>query len=228
MLSYEDKNVKLITFLGMERCDVVYYSAAVFASAGKDVLVVDNSCSHDFFRSIPKPEREPYAKVGNITCVADRKMSYDFFYEFDIVICYNGRSKGKDATEIMNKSDIIYVQTSYSPYQAEDISKLLSDDIEGDYEIIYRDKPSGKVSEKIIIDELGFIPEAVKESYIFSYDMQDYSCYINFVRNGHQKLSPLSGDIKAFLMTLYEEFMPEIDKKEAKRLFSRALSGKIE
>jgi hypothetical protein len=228
MLSYEDKNVKLITFLGMERCDVVYYTAVVFASAGKDVLVVDNSCSHDFFRSIPKPEREPYAKVGNITCVANRKMSYDFFYEFDIVICYNGRSKGSDVTEIMNKSDINYVQTSYSPYQAEDISKLLSDEIEGDYEIIYRDKPSGKVSEKIIIDELGFIPEAVKESYIFSYDMQDYSCYINFVRNGHQKLSPLSGDIKAFLMTLYEEFMPEIDKKEAKRLFSRALSGKIE
>ena len=228
MLSYEDKNVTLITFLGMERCDIVYYSAVVFASAGKEVLVVDNSCSHDFFRSIPKPEREPYAKVGNITCVADRKMSYDFFYEFDVVICYNGRSKGEDATEIINKSDIIYVQTCYSPYMCMDIQALLSDDIEGDYEIIYRDKPSGKVSEKMLIDELGFIPEAIKESYIFTYDLQDYSCYINFLRNGHQKLSPLSGDIKTFLQSLYDEFMPEIDKKEAKKLFSRALAGKIE
>lgn len=228
MLSYEDKNVTLITFLGMERCDVVYYSAAVFASAGKEVLVVDNSHSHDFFKSIPKPEREAYAKVGNITCVADRKLSYDFFYEFDVVICYNGRSKGADATEIMNKSDIIYVQTCYSPYMCQDITQLLSDDIEGDYEIIYRDKPSSKVNEKVIIDELGFIPEAVKEQYILSYDLKDYSCYINFLRNGHQKLSPLSGDFKAFLFTLYDEFMTDIDKKEAKKLFSRALAGEIE
>lgn len=228
MLSYEDKNVTLITFLGMERCDIVYYSAAVFASAGKEVLVVDNSHSHDLFRSIPKPEKEPYAKVGNITCVADRKLSYDFFHEFDVVIAYNGRSMGKDAKELVDKADITYVQTSYNPYMCMDITKLLSDDIEGDYEVLYRDKPSSKVSEKMILDELGFIPEAIKESYIFTYDLQDYSCYINFLRNGHQKLSPLSGDIKTFLQSLYDEFMPEIDKKEAKKLFSRALAGKIE
>ena len=152
----DGKSTQIISVMGLPQCDIAYYLARAFNAIKKTVLVVDNSRYHELFKSIPNPDNEKMVQTGDIYYIENIKYSEEFFAQYDFVIVYHGM----DIRDELNAaSDYRYLITDYSPITTERLRTEL--DRQEDtlkYHIIYRNKVSGKIQEKMILQELG-IPE---------------------------------------------------------------------
>lgn len=226
MIEREDKKTKLISFTGKERGDVPFYMAALLACTGNEVLIVDNSEGSDLFGSVPKPDGEDFAKTGRVSVVRKKKYSEEFFSVFDYVIIYNGYCMGEDFEELVNESDVNYLVTDYSWVTTLFMKKQLENLSDKKFRVIFIDKPSGKIHEKLILDEIGVAN--VEEQYMLPADPQDYGCYVNFLRNGRQKLAPLSADFKNMFTQEFSILTESEDVKFRKKTLKKAYAGKLE
>ena len=221
----DGKSTQIISVMGLPQCDIAYYLARAFNAIKKTVLVVDNSRYHELFKSIPNPDNEKMVQTGDIYYVENIKYSEEFFAQYDFVIVYHGM----DIRDELNAaSDYRYLITDYSPITTERLRTEL--DRQEDtlkYHIIYRNKVSGKIQEKMILQELGIPEKNVKESYVMSLNEVDEMCQLLLLRNGSIRTKSCSAEMRDYINAVYATVYPDISTKMQKNYMKAFLSGKI-
>lgn len=221
----DGKSTQIISVMGLPQCDITYYLARAFNAIKKTVLVVDNSRYHELFKSIPNPDNEKMVQTGDIYYIENIKYSEEFFAQYDFVIVYHGM----DIRDELNAaSDYRYLITDYSPITTERLREELSrqeDTLK--YHIIYRNKVSGKIQEKMILQELGIPEKNVKESYVMSLNEVDEMCQLLLLRNGSIRTKSCSAEMRDYINAVYATVYPDISTKMQKNYMKAFLSGKI-
>lgn len=178
------KNV--ISFVGLERCDLAYHLARHLAKIDKraKVLMIDNSITKDLFRSLTQanPDVE-YAIYESITVLKDKKYNKDACCNFDYCIIYHGMNPEVDT---LKESTVTYLSTDYSTTCIEAVKSLNLPEMKN-LVMVYRDKCTKKISEKFIEESLG-LKVSVDNRIILDIDLKDSALYISFLHNGTQKL----------------------------------------
>jgi len=221
----DGKTTQIISVMGLPDCDIPYYLARALNSIKKSVLVVDNSRYHELFKSIPKPDGEKMVQTGNIYYIENIKFSEEFFAQYDFVIIYHGMVIRDELNAI---SDYRYMITDYSPITTERLNKELSrqeDTLK--YHIIYRNKVSGKIQEKMVLHELGIPEKNVKESYVLSFNEVDEMNQLFLLRNGSIRTKTSSAEIKDFINAVYATIYPDLSSKMQKNYMKAFVNGKV-
>lgn len=220
-----ERKTKIVSVLGMPRCDIPYYIIRLLNAYRKDVLVIDNSKEHSLFRSFRKVEGEEVVSFGHIWIMYDRVMDEEFFKEFDVVIVFHGL---RIEQMLLDNSDVMYLLTDYNPFNIEKIKTALSV-IEEKYlfRVIAVDQVTSKYSDEKIIQELGLVKEQVIRFSTVFHNESDAFCYINFMRSGSQQIKNTSAEMKEILKQVLPDIYEEDDAKELTKAYKKALAGKI-
>jgi len=209
------KSYKMISFIGLEQSDIPYYLACELEQKKLRVLVVDNSFSHDLFKSIKKAETNTdYQECGRIVYIQNVAYSNDFFEKFDVVIIYHGYNVDE---KLLETSDKIVVYTNYFKDTAEMFFNYIdvdwiNENIPAERTImLFRDKLSNKIAEEYIQHRIGITE--ISEEYVISFDEGNLINYFNFTYNGKQKRSGISGEMKSFIDVLKNFVLGKKNKK---------------
>lgn len=215
----------LISVMGLNRCDFVYYLARILNAASKRVLVVDNSARHEMFECIPKVEGAELGQTGDIYYMCQKAYSEAFFSQFDFVIVFHGLHINAELNE---KSDYRFLETDYLANTTKDINKQLErQNTNLTYYVIFRDKVFNKITERMILEELGMQEKNINEQFEISYNEQDYMCYLGLLRNGAAQIKSTSTDMRSVLTIILKTIIPDKTPKEYKQIFKKVLAGKI-
>ena len=220
-----ERGTKIVSVLGMPRCDIPYYIIRLLNEYRKEVLVIDNSKEHSLFRSFKKVEGEEVISYGNIWLMYDRAMDEEFFKDFDVVVIFHGLRVDQ---ALLDNSDVMYLLTDYNPFNTEKINKILSAMEEKYlYRVIALDQISNKYSDDAIVKELGLLKEQVVRYSTVFINESDKFCYINFMRSGTQQIKNTSAELKEVLKQVLPDIYPDVEKKELAKVYKKALTGKI-
>lgn len=181
--------MKLVSFIGTERCDFVYYLGRILSEISSNVIIIDNSVTHELFRTVlnsldEEDENRDMVIRSNITYLRDIAYSPEFFPTFDYIIVQEGNSCDEDYLEY---SDHIIAMPDCKPDTLKNMPALPEN-----VEYILRDR-AGKVNERSAAAILDIDPERI--AGFLEYDAYDYAHYISLLYNGRQKLSGLSEDM---------------------------------
>ena len=181
--------MKIVSFYGTERCDFVYYLGRILSGISANVIMIDNSVTHELFRTVLNPldeedENRDMVVRSNITYLRDVAYSPEFFPTFDYIVVHEGNSCDED---YLDNSDYIIAMPDCKPDTLKNLPALPEDT-----EYILRDR-AGKVNEKSAAELLGV--EADRIAGFLEYDPDDYAHYISLLYNGRQKINGLSSDM---------------------------------
>lgn len=213
------ESTKLISFVGMERCDVIVYLANMFRTKRIRALLIDNSCDQDLFGSLNRADYKlDYLEQGRIVYMRNKCVEPDdlgAFEKFDVVVVYHGLNVNYD---MVNISDYVVLQTDYFPANIRtimncmELDRVLSLPLEN-IMYVYRDKGSTKVSEAQI-KKMMDIPTVDNEQILF-YDEGNFNAYLNYCWNGSQETKGVSSEMKMLVSTL-QSWLVGSDKKKKK------------
>ena len=182
-------STQLISYVGLERCDLVYYLQKLLAGLNKNVLVIDNSESHDLIITIAKFTGDEVIQRKRTIFLKDREIAGPIDM-FDYIIVYHGLNPDSD---IIAKSDEIICCLTYDKIMLEKIKFAVElAEIEKPCHIIWRDKTSGKISEK---NEEARLKLIAKTHHITMLDPEDISMYVSLTHNGSQSLKKAKTEI---------------------------------
>ena len=203
MVQTDEKATKIISFAGMERCDLLYYFAKILNGMHFRTLITDNSLSHDLYRCIHKVEGETVGRVKDISIIENIAYSEEFFKRFEYVIVYHGNLIDK---ELYNRSDYKVLEVKYSPIFTIDFRKEL-ENIE-DFSktlIVLRDNIGSKITADKVIRDLGINKKKLDEDlspYELALDAKNIGMYQSLLYNGTQSNKYLPADVKEVLAQL--------------------------
>ena len=207
------KTTKMLSIVGAERGDFPYFLARTFEEKKFRILVIDNSCSHDLFLSLNHAdETSDYVERGRTVFMRNKTVEPDetgALEKFDIVIVFHGYNVDYDLIDL---SDKLVCLTDYLPtthrYIKEyiDMAYVNAFDKENLY-LVLLDKPSGKVSEQVIKNNLSLT--GIENEAIIYYDEGCYNAYINLCYNGAQSLKGLSAEYRNSLKEIREAILGE-------------------
>lgn len=214
------ETTKIISFIGMERCDVVNYLTNALKTKKIRTLVIDNSFSHDLFLSLNRSDEEAdYLEQGRVIFMRNKCVTIEdtgAFEKFDVVVLYHGLNVNYD---MLSMSDYMVLQMDYLPQNLRQLSEMISfEDVRlfpaEKTLYLHRDKGSAKVSEAQIRKFLD-LPVPEQESIIY-FDEGNYNAYINFLWNGSQETKGVSNEIKS-LITALQNWLIGSEKKKKKK-----------
>lgn len=215
----------LISLMGIADCDIAYYFARALNAAGQKVLVVDNTIDAELFSSIRKPDNEDMAQTGEMYWLKHKAYSEEFFALYDYVIICHGMRMDR---ELNVESDYRFLVTDYRPQTAQALQRELETQEENlKYYVIFRNKVFSKISEKMVLEEIGLPEKDTNETYQLSYAEQDYACYMGLLRNGSANVKTASTEMKDLMSAFYTLVMPQTPVKEQKSYYKKLLAGKI-
>ena len=202
----------LISFIGLERCDIVYHYIKLLEKTGNQIVAVDNSQTKDFFGALAKDsDSSDFAETGATPVIANVGYSPDFYNQFDVAITYHGMNIDK---EIVDNSDYVILCTDYTSSCVKQLNEKMKE-IDRPVTIIYRDKVTKKISERTIDHAIHC---NIKNRYILQYSPVDYASYVTFSHNGIQSRKELSDEFKDMLGMLIC-MTTEISEKDMKKMF---------
>lgn len=217
---------QLISVAGLPTCDLAYYMARVINAAGFRCLVIDNSKRKDLYGCIPKADEDiKLTQTGDIYYIDNVAYSEEFFSLYDYVIIYHGMLVDN---ELLEKSDIRYLQTDYLKTTTQKIRNILKTQKENyPFYLIYRDKAFSKIPEKLLLTEMNLGKKQIIESYEVFYNEQDYMHYIGLLRNGVTNIKSLSNEMKQILKDFLKIAVKLENEKEYKTIYKKFINGKI-
>jgi len=222
----EEGTTQLISVLGLPMCDLVYYMARTINVTGFRCLVLDNSGLRDLFHAIPKAStEESMTQTGEIYYVKNVSYSKEFFSCFDFVLIYHGYRINK---KLLLESDYAYIQTDYREQTTGIIAeKLKQMEVDLEYILVLRDKIFTKISNKMLMEELGLSRHQVKETFEVEYNEQDYMCYLGLLRNGSTQFKHTSSDMKELIKTFLQTVLQKEKDKEVKDIYRQLIAGRL-
>lgn len=206
----------LISFIGTEKCDLLYALVKVGISAGKKILIIDNSVTGDFY-NIYNQDGEDIIDVNSMTIA--RLYEYDSMKvkNYDYVFLYEGLQPGyygsRDLT-IANMgvapSDLKMVSQAFNASNFRENPNLI---------LIRRDRDvSRKIKTDYFASAFGW---TCNNNYKIKFSETDYRAYYMLCINRDIKLTAFSGE---FLETLYSlvQIIYGFNGKQAENLIHRA------
>lgn len=204
----------VISYVGKERCDLLYYITMLGQRAGKQILVIDNSVTHDFFDLYEKIDHEDVVESDFITVCKDYCMDEQLKEEYDYIFIYEGITrmhsyKGKrDITIVaisMEAAELKHIKNAFLDYDGKTKLNPL---------LIVRDCVNNKVSNNDIAEKLCITPEDVLR---IGFDQRDYAMYINLSHNKIGRFKGLSQEMEDAISYI-GEFLYQLDRKTMKRI----------
>lgn len=224
---------KIVSFTGVERGDIVYYTAKLLAAGNKSVLCIDNAKRHDLFETVKedmtgkaaKGERQEKRYVnhfrfkGSIVYTKNALYSRDAFERFDYVLIYHGMDIDK---LLFKKSDVRFVMTDTDRFNREDLSRALSA-IKEELPVyaLFVDVFYGKIREKEFVESLVENEEHLLGSATLSFDPVDVEAKQAWQYNGAQKVKVLSPSMKELLLFV-NETITGVKNQKPKKLIADA------
>lgn len=204
----------VVSYVGIERCDLLYYLIMLGKKFGRKILVIDNSQKKDLFALFEKNDEEDIIEMDDFIVVKDCIVSEEEIRDFDNVFIYAGiRTTGGHyelADEIIlapacDKTDIEYFRNQYPESWAMKKKVFL----------LLRDRANNKLSEKEAVKLLGV---SASDTYSLPVDKSDISSYVSL---SHTKklgnLSYLSSDMRQVIKSgLFRYY--QIPEKKIKKI----------
>lgn len=209
------ENIKIYSFLGLEHEEIPYYIAQALADKNKNVLVIDNSMKHSLFLSLNRlDESSDSVEAGKIIFLRNKAFTEEsaFLEKFDCIIVYHGMNPDFEMMDISDKNILVM---NYLTADLRDIKKYVSLEDVVEYENLahlYKDKPSGKVSEAYVRKFLEIPP--VEDETTITFDENDLAMRVNFEYNGLQPVKGLSPETRAFVNSFVDEVTGKKKKKK--------------
>lgn len=215
------ENTKVVSVIGYERADLPFFLSLALKEKRLRVLVIDNSCSHDLYTSLKRPD-EITDHVEFDRAIYMRNKTIDLtdtsaFEKFDVVIIYHGMNVDY---ELLSISNITVLMTNYEPVQVTNITEYIDmdiiDSIPKEYlYVVYRDRVGGKISEQYILKKLGL--KEIEQEMVIYHDESDYEAYINFCYNGSHSMKGISSEFKNTINALRAACIGEELKNKNKK-----------
>lgn len=211
------ESTKMISYVGMERCDLIVYLINILRTKKIRTLVIDNSITKDLFLSLKRADEDAdYVENGRVIFMRNKRVEEEktgALEKFDIVLVYHGLNVNKDMTAM---SDRIVLQTDYLPQHICEITqnmdmKWLNECPKEKLYLVYRDKTSGKVAEAQIKRMLGLT--SVENEQTILYDEGNYNSYLNYCYNGSQETKGITSEMKLIVTTTKNWLFEENKKK---------------
>lgn len=206
--------MKMITFVGIERCDFVYHVLRVLSLEAPHVVAIDNSYSHDLFKAVlcsdTTDDHQEMIVRSNITYLRDIGYSPDFFNSFDYIVVYDGENIRQ---EDIDNASFIFAMPDFRKE-----SLLAMKGLPENTEYILRDA-AGKMNERSAAETMGI--EAGQVIGSLPHDAGDYGCYLSLMYNGRQKLKGLSEEYIEGLAYVCGR-VSDKDEKEAIQMIKKA------
>lgn len=220
----EKDSVHTISFVGMEKADIVYFLAKLleqhFDDEGyRSVLLIDNSYSKDLigFFNQHNEDMEVFKK-NRITVVQDVSTSKEYFNKFSFVIMYHGMDIDK---EFLENCDLVIVQTDYIPSTYKQLKDKLNDC--EDIQLIFRNWQSKKIKEHFVESEIGLDHGNIQMRSIIKANSADELAYFNLCHNGTQKIAKANlSDLYMETLKYLVERITGLDVKDVEKVFKRA------
>lgn len=176
----------IISYIGKERCDIIYNLVKIGVNAGKRILVIDNSMTHDMFSLFEKNDGGDMQALGNLTICKDYKLG-NKAQEFDCVYLYEGiapRYDGKRDIQILapgcENTEIKQIRTRLDELKENGV--VLPEDAY----VIERDKVNRKITAKTLSALLNVNTPNCME---MEFDLKDYNSYVCLTHNMNFQIS---------------------------------------
>lgn len=196
----------LIDYIGMERCDILYYLLNAGNKIGSSILAIDNSITGDLYHIYERQSMES-AVVENLTVVRNKLVSQEIMEAYDYIFLY----EGVDPQFIGPRG-----LTIFAPSCSEAEWHFIKD-IEGadtaDRILILRDVSSRKISAKNVEDEFRV---EFDEELAHEINEKEHAAYIALTHN-HAGRIPKGGEIFGITIRLLEKIF-QVNKQDIKRL----------
>jgi len=182
--------MKVISIIGQEKCDIVFYLSEIYRYLNRHILVIDNSYSQDLYNAVATVKNMDVIERGFVVYTHNVDYSKEAFSVYDYVFIYEGLNPVKVNVE---NSEHVFIFSDYSEALIRQIREALKGIISEGYTelpvVILRDKASRKITDKLVHNKLeiksilaGTIP----------FNMVDYRRYINLSHNGRQTVKGIS------------------------------------
>lgn len=204
----------VISYVGKERCDLLYYVTTLGQRAGKEILVIDNSVTHDFFNLYEKIDHEDIVESDFITVCKDYCMDEQLKEEYDYIFIYEGISK---MHSYKGPRDTTIVAVSMEDTELRNIKNAIRDYDENaklNPVLIIRDCVNNKINVADIAEKLHINPEVM---FRIGFDQRDYAMYINLSHNKIGKFRGMSPEMEDAVSCI-GEFLYQLDSKTVKRI----------
>ncbi len=198
---------KVITFLGAENGMFPYHVARLLQAARHDinVLVIDNSMSHDLFNMAPGDL--DIRTIGKAIVLRDREFTESVFKKFDCVIVYLGETYDQDYVELASQ---IYFLCNYTPRME---SLLAAAELPQDSRsnIIFFDKCTEKIKEE---EFLSVVPKETfedreKNVLVVNYDEKNAFARAEWIWGTHKSLKQMSSEYRVAISTIVAGYFGE-------------------
>ena len=213
------QQTRLIVFAGSENGLFPFLTAVKLKNNENDVLLVDNSQTHDIFSAVPKQ-----GEIGNaneVSVVADRMITPEVFEKFDYVIAYLGYNYEESYYQ---QADLFVLLCDYTLVARQFMHDF---DPQGTpVRLVFFNRISNRVSEKSLVDVMQHCTMASLGEFIsLEFTEVDGAAYIGFLYEGYRSLSSMSREyqkaisiisndaIKGFQAQTEDEDATEEDKK---------------
>ncbi|MCD8082194.1 MAG: hypothetical protein LUE86_01380 [Clostridiales bacterium] len=188
------EKTKLLVFFGTERGIIPVHTAQLLKTAEKqaDILLIDNSESQDLYSSVP--HTDGIGSVDDMYVLSRRKYTEEAFSRFDYVIAYIGRSINFTYAD---HADFLFPVNDYTPDSVELLKRtaVMFPRHGQTTTMLFLNRATSKIREKNILAQIPYMGKG-DLSLITEVAPEDRAGYINFLYNGKQKLSSMSGDYR--------------------------------
>lgn len=187
----------IITYVGKEQCDILYYMIQIGIKLGKSIAVFDNSITHDLFSLFSSEENEDIVETKGIVVAKDYIIKREQ-QVYDYIFIYEGLYP-----RYTGYTDYAIIAPSYSKVEWDMIRDFVKscEQMEIRNMLILRDKINNKVSDRVALAKLGFDPNSM---ITVEFNEKDYSSYISLLHNAKAKLQK-NGEICEVVAVLCEE-----------------------
>ena len=197
----------MITYVGIERCDIVYYLLRIGKNLGKNVLAVDNSITGDLFHIHMKEDNSGVVKNGSVTVMRNRIVGKREAENYDLVVVYEGMNP-----EYSNYRDLTIFAPSENEAEWELEKPFVANRKGGELLCILRDRSTRKVNESVLSQFFDVEFDEIMEE---EYGDVGYASYVALTHNHSAKI-PRNGGIKSIVMNLATTIY-KVDAKTLKK-----------
>ena len=220
---------KKIVYVGLEQCDIVYHLATVLSLKSEKLIVVDDSLSHDLFKSVCKDPDAYVYEWRNIIFARDIDLwKSDEIYDADYIIEYAGmnyeqqfKDRASIKEESVNDKQVLWlVMPDYTHTGVQAATQIAASRSEND-EVMYipRNFCTNKITDKSLAIIMGITPTEIDGHIPF--DVTDMAAYVALTHNGHQNIKGISATTLEAI-TFITSKVCKADVKAVKKMISDA------
>ena len=189
---------KLIVFAGTENCLPAYFTAVKLHEQA-DVLLIDNSQTHDLIEAVPKSGE--FGNANEISVAANKMITPEVFEKFDYVVAYLGYNYDE---EYCQAADLIVLVSDYTLVSKKFMSDF--DPKDTPVRMLFINRITNRVSEKLLLDSMKHYQVSDGDSVLScEFTEEDAAAYISFLYEGYRNFSSMSREYQKSISVIVKD-----------------------